>query len=117
MKESVLQKTYQRFNRQHFYNELPTDVSVSWTASVNTRDWVGHAWKWEITNKNCPAREKSFIKINKRVRWAPAIWELVLLHEMCHLYVWKKWGKNYQHGTRFKKEMLRVTKETNCRYL
>jgi len=98
--ESIpLMRAYREYNRLYFTGTLPADVVVAWgdnledSASVVVR---------EKESGHCA------IFINKRLRWAPELAEILLLHEMVHVAHWEIKGDD---DPRFQAAMQRLAAE------
>jgi hypothetical protein len=89
---TLLQRTYQQYNRKYFGNKLPkvSEVDLHW-GSIRE---MGYEWGGEIV-------------INRRYRYRDAVWKLTLLHEMVHLSLP---AVQDEHGKEFQKGMLRLAK-------
>lgn len=89
---TLLERTYQKYNRQYFGNKLPklSEVDVHWGFIKE----MGYEWGGVIV-------------INRRYRQRDAIWKLTLLHEMVHLSLP---NVKDEHGPRFQKAMLRLAR-------
>jgi len=89
---TVLEKTYRLYNRKYFGNKLPKvpDVDLRWADIPE----MGYELGGEIV-------------LNKRYRTRDAVWKLVLLHEMNHLYTPVE---KDDHGPKFQRGMLRLAK-------
>lgn len=118
MKETKLQKAYHSFNRKYFGNELPQNISITWSKDNKKIDWLACVASWKIIQGAGVGKQESYIKINDRLRFSSQLWESALLHEMAHLAVGSRpRGRLDSHGKAFRDEMLRITKATKCRYL
>lgn len=93
-----LKNWFNKYNRQFFSGELP-DVVVFWEPAAGA-----HA----VT---CPVFEVADnvfeIKLDPALKGVPSFWKIVLLHEMCHVAIWRKHPK-HQHGKVFQQEKDRV---------
>jgi hypothetical protein len=93
VRQTVLEKTYSRFNRKYFGKKLPkvSEVDLHWADNIPD---MGYEWGGEIV-------------LNARYRHRESVWKLTLLHEMVHLGLP---NAKEDHGKEFKKEMLRLAK-------
>ena len=89
---TVLEKTYQRFNRKYFGSNLP-DLSLVDLRWDTIKD-MGYEYGGEIV-------------LNVRYKHRESIWKLTLLHEMVHLSLPKT---RSDHGKEFQRGMLRLAK-------
>jgi len=94
-----LRNWYIKFNRLYFGNELPEHTVLIWEP-VPKCDGV-----------TCPVYEVSDgcfeIKVDPALKGEPCYWRIVLLHEMCHVAVWRRHPK-HSHGPIFRKEVDRL---------
>jgi hypothetical protein len=98
--ESIpLMRAYQEYNRLYFAGTLPTSVLVAW--GDNLEDSPSVAVR-EKESGRCA------IFINKRLRWAPELAEILLLHEMVHVAHWDFKGDD---DPRFQAEMLKLANQ------
>ena len=93
-----LKLAYNQYNRKYWKGELPDAVTI-----------------WEPYPKcdgvTCPVFEVADgcyeIKIDPALKGSPCYWRLVLLHEMCHVAIWRTYPK-HQHGRPFQEEKNRI---------
>ncbi|MGA2886143.1 MAG: SprT-like domain-containing protein [Halobacteriota archaeon] len=89
-----LKLAYNQYNKKFWNGELPDAVTI-----------------WEPTAKCdaicCPVFEVADgvfeIKIDPALKGEPCYWRIVLLHEMCHVAIWRQHLK-HQHGRPFQEE-------------
>jgi hypothetical protein len=91
-------RAYREYNRLYFAGTLPAGVLVAW--GDNLEDSLSVVVR-EKESGRCA------IFINKRLRWAPELAELLLLHEMVHVAHWEIKGDD---DPRFQAEMLCLAK-------
>ena len=94
-----LRLAYAKFNRLYWNSELPADTVLIWEP-VPKCDGV-----------TCPVfevRDGCFeIKMDPALKGEPCWWRIVLLHEMCHVAIWRRHPK-HQHGKVFQEEKNRI---------
>jgi len=91
---------YSKYNAKWFGGELPTDTVIYWKPLSAD------------AGKSCPIFEvadgKFEINIDPKHSGTDWAWKLILLHEMAHLKLWKKFPR-HQHGKAFQEEMQRLS--------
>jgi hypothetical protein len=93
-----LKHWYLKYNRLYWEGMLPDAVLI----------WEPYPKCDGIT---CPVFEVADncfeIKIDPALKGVPCYWRLVLLHEMCHVAIWKRHPK-HKHGKIFVDEKNRI---------
>ena len=92
MRHSDLQRRYRFYNREYFENRLPRRMKVRFVKSLREKT-MGDVSEDEIrvSRYYCRAENTALF---------------VLLHEMAHLKV----GRRYSHGFKFQAEMARLAR-------
>ena len=93
-----LKIAYNCYNRKYWNGELPDAVII-----------------WEPYPKcdgvTCPIFEVADgcfeIKVDPAYKGSPCYFRIVLLHEMCHVAIWRRHPK-HKHGETFKNEVRRI---------
>jgi hypothetical protein len=94
-----LKRVYNQYNKKYFNNELSDKVELVWEPTPKC-DGVTCA-VWEISDGIFS------IKIDPALKGEPCWWRLVLLHEMCHVKLWRQHPK-HEHGKVFEAEKDRL---------
>jgi hypothetical protein len=94
-----LRTAYAKYNRLFWNGELPLNTVLIWEPTAGN-DAVC-----------CPVYEVADgcfeIKIDPALKGEPCYWRIVLLHEMCHVALWRHHPK-HNHGKVFKDEKHRI---------
>jgi len=104
-----LQKQFDEYNAKYFNSRLH-DVTVRWskgkTITVAGEQLVGYC------HNPSDLFKPNEIVLSKKLKYAPWMWKLVLLHECVHLdlHLLDQEEKNH-HGPLFNKAMLRLAKK------
>lgn len=90
---------YRKYNKLYFGGELPENTIVHWEpTSANNAE-------------TCPVYEVADncfkILIDPAISGQHKFWKMILLHEMCHIAIWRKHPK-HEHGKAFQDEKDRV---------
>ena len=91
--EPTLNVFYAKINKEYFSNQLPKDVTITYSDSVLLYNSYG------VTDN-----EFKTIKLSRKLKGNLRLAEMTLLHEIVHL-------KIDGHGLLFQQEMLRLAKE------
>ena len=94
-----LEHTYLRLSRKYFRNNLPL-VALAWNQN---------AGKWRAINgkTHFHGGVPTLILLNERLRDMPKLAQLILLHEMVHVYLPYE---TKHHGPEFQREMRRLAR-------
>ena len=95
-----LEHTYLLLNKRYFHSRLPL-VALAW--HTNTGKWRDMNGRTEF-HGGVPI----LIFLNERLRDTPKLAQLILLHEMVHVYLPYK---TKHHGKEFQREMKRLARE------
>jgi hypothetical protein len=94
-----LLRLYNQYNNKYFNGELSEKIEIIWEP-VPQCDGI-----------TCPVFEISdgifSIKIDPALKGEPCYERIVLLHEMCHVSIWRQHPK-HSHGKVFKDEVRRL---------
>lgn len=94
-----LKLAYNQYNKKYFDGELPEGTILYWEPIA------------KCDGVTCPVWEVSdgcfIIKIDPALKSEPCWWRLVLLHEMCHVKLWRQHPK-HEHGKVFEDEKDRI---------
>lgn len=97
--DKQLKHWYAKYNKAFWGGELPEHTVIYWEPPPGAHASV------------CPVYEvdngQFVLKLDPAIKGIPEFWRLMLLHEMCHLALWRKHPK-HQHGRLFKEEQDRI---------
>jgi hypothetical protein len=94
-----LRTAYAKYNRLFWNGELPANTILIWEPTP------------KCDGVTCPVFELADncfeIKIDPALKGEPCWWRIVLLHEMCHVSIWRRHPK-HSHGKVFVDEKDRI---------
>jgi hypothetical protein len=90
-RKTPLERAYRYYNRKYFFNSLPAlgEFELRWD---------------DIPGSVMGMCSEDEIVISTKYQREGALWQMTLLHEMCHM----KLGTRAGHGPKFQAEMLRL---------
>ena len=94
-----LKNWFQKYNRLYFNGELPDNTIIHWEPC--SADNANTCPVYEVAD-NCFK-----ILVDPAISGQPKFWKMILLHEMCHIAIWRKHLK-HEHGKAFQAEKNRV---------